>query len=265
MADYHNPADVKFMIDSKLIKKPFRQQVFDLFRASKNIRYVESVLTNKYAMGQVVKTRFNEYKAYQIFVKSLTEKIFQFRPDIINRAYFDDKDIWTEVRSLNFQFIKSAKEQIGMVTSYKPSKSYLQKEFEVNCLFPKGFESLNAGVKFGMSGGEDDAWDEGDANMTAEETTAEYYGMGSVTSDVAIKLRRKLEKRPSKLKIEGTPFMINMDKRINMRYNPARAPALQERGIQRPAGMEDTYEVESRLYRGVTHDKKAYVNPFSRR
>jgi hypothetical protein len=267
MSDYHNVEDVKFMVNCNLVKKRFKQQVYELFKTAKNILYISQVLTDEYSIILNIKPCTDEHKAYKIFVNDLHSRVSKYaQTNVPDRAYFDDADIWAAVRALNYQFINSAKSQIKTASTYKESKSYLQKAVEVNYLFPKGFEGLNKGVKFGRNtnNNQDAAWDEGDANMTAEETTGEYYGYDSVTSEVAIKLRKKLEKRPSKLKVNGTPFMINVQKRINRRWTPAKAADLQERGIQQPVNMEDTYELESNAYSRNLLDR-GIRNPFQKR
>lgn len=273
MADYHNPADVKFMISGHLVKKSFPIQVTDRFKAQKNVEYIAYLLKQKYRNGK--STERKTYNAYVKYIKTLHESMYAFKSPISNQSYFNSNDVWKAVKVRNYQFYKSACLSIDTVGSYTESKSYHMKDLEVNCLFPKGFESLNADLKTGFSVENPSAddymsgqgWAEGDANKSAEETLAEYYGSEFVTSDVAIALRKKQKANPSMPtgpKPQGVPFMIDRRPRINQWYNTGKAADLVDRDIQRTVDQEDNLELETPLY-GNRFGTKEFQNPYRAR
>ena len=265
MSDYHNPDDVKFMISGHLVKKSFLQQVSDQFKSQKNVRYINYLLEQRYYDGNLVNRR--QIKAYRKYIKTLHESMYAFKPQIPNQSYFNSDDVWKSVKICNYQFYKSACRSIDTVNLYKESKSYHMKDLEANCLFPKGFESLNADIKTGFSASPEQGWADGDANKSAEETLAEYYGSEFVTSDVAIALRKKHAANPgvpTGPKPQGVPFMIDRRPRINQWYNTGKAADLVDRDIQRTVDQEDNLELETPLY-GNQFGARKFQNPYRAR
>jgi hypothetical protein len=271
MAEYHNADDVKFICESGVVRKTYVQQAKNKFIDPKNISYLKETIAKKYKELKINDSRKSVvHKIYLDIIKNISEDVHRFKVNIPHKSYFQESDVWKAVKFMNWKFIKNCLDKISTTTKYIGRESYLQKELYANHLFPSGFESLNADVKFGRQNNSNDDWDTPDPNADEEVTRARYYGEDFATSEAAVKIHNARKNNPNSMKgpkIEGVPFMVDprprTSKWISSAYT-ARAADLQERDIQRAVGLEDNFEYDC-MIRGNVITPEYYKKSYEKR